>query len=375
MALLPIRTFSTLVQGFAAAVQGRARALVDFSVGAVLRAIAEATADLALWLESLIVYVASLTRASTSNGTDLDTWANDFGITRLGATATTGLVTFARFDETSDGLVPLGTTVQTADGSQRFTVVLDAGLLTFNGELGGYVLRAGVKAIAVPVKADIPGAGGNVVAGALNTITSSTPFVDTVRNIQALTSGTDAETDAALRRRIVLFFSSLAKATVPALGYAVTSLQLGLRYAVVENETWDGTVDNGFVYVVVDDGTGFPPDSLIASVRGALGRVRAGGVRLAVFPPEVIYAAISAHVTARPGYDVNAVIGAVDRAIDTYVNGLGLGESLSWGRLYQVAYDASPGVQAVAGLLLDNGQADIPARQRQVIKTQNLQVA
>ena len=50
----------------------------------------------------------------------------DFGLTRLPAVAATGQVTFSRFTNTLQAVVPFGSLVQTADGSQKFTVVTDA---------------------------------------------------------------------------------------------------------------------------------------------------------------------------------------------------------------------------------------------------------
>ncbi|MEJ0047591.1 MAG: hypothetical protein WDN04_16785 [Rhodospirillales bacterium] len=75
---LPVQTFTGLMQQMAAAVQGGATQLIDLTVGAVLRALLEAAASVALWLQWLIVQVLSATRAATSAGPDLDSWMADF---------------------------------------------------------------------------------------------------------------------------------------------------------------------------------------------------------------------------------------------------------------------------------------------------------
>ena len=80
---LPLQTFSTLVANAAAAVQGSARQLVDLTIGSTLRAVLEANASLALWMQWLILLVLRTTRAATSTGADLDTWVADFGLARL----------------------------------------------------------------------------------------------------------------------------------------------------------------------------------------------------------------------------------------------------------------------------------------------------
>jgi hypothetical protein len=80
------QSFSALVTGQVAVVQAAAQptAVLDFSIGSVLRALAEGSAWLGLWLQGLILQVLTLTRASTSNGPDLDSWMQDFTLSRIG---------------------------------------------------------------------------------------------------------------------------------------------------------------------------------------------------------------------------------------------------------------------------------------------------
>ena len=122
---LQLMTFSSLVETAAAAVQGSAKQLLDLTVGSALRAILEANASIALWLQWLIVLVLQTTRAATSTGSDLDSWMADFSVTRQSAVAATGSVTFSRFTDTASALVPVGTQVRTTDGTQTFNVAED----------------------------------------------------------------------------------------------------------------------------------------------------------------------------------------------------------------------------------------------------------
>src|ERR1700722_10466296 len=123
---LPLQTFTTLVQGMAASVQSTAAQLLDLTVGSTLRAILEATASVALWMQWLILQVLQMTRAATSIGPDLDSWMADFSLTRLPASPASGDVTFSRFDSSLPALVPLGALVRTVDGTQTFLVTSDA---------------------------------------------------------------------------------------------------------------------------------------------------------------------------------------------------------------------------------------------------------
>src|ERR1700733_382289 len=120
MASLQTFTFTELVSQIATAIQGSASALYDFTVGSTLRAIAEATSAVVLWLQAIILQLLTVTRAATSVGSDLDSFMADYGVTRLAAVASTGNVTFARFTSTQQAVVPIGATVQSADGTQTF---------------------------------------------------------------------------------------------------------------------------------------------------------------------------------------------------------------------------------------------------------------
>ena len=79
------KTFAIIVSDAAAAVQGSASKLIDMSVGSVLRAVMEAAAAIAIWLQALALQIAAQTRFSTSSSADADTWAADFGFVRLAA--------------------------------------------------------------------------------------------------------------------------------------------------------------------------------------------------------------------------------------------------------------------------------------------------
>ena len=136
MAAPQTKGFNDIVSGQAAAIQGSASGLVDFSVGSILRAIVEAMAQVVLWLQALILQLLATTRASTSVGADLDSWMADFGPVRLGAKYASGVETFSRITATQPGLVPVGTTLATLDGTQQYVVTtIGGGWLTMAAPL------------------------------------------------------------------------------------------------------------------------------------------------------------------------------------------------------------------------------------------------
>lgn len=375
MANITTQDFTTLVRNQVTAIQGAARVLVDLTVGSILRAIVEANAAVVLWLQGLILQLLAITRAATSSGADLDSWVADFGLTRLAAVAASGQVTFSRFTPTQQAVVPIGTTIQTGDGSQQFAVTLDATNPAYSASLGGYVLAAGVGSINIPVAAATSGVGGNVSAGQINTLTQALPGVDTVSNAAAFINGTDAESDTALRIRFIAYVASLSKATKGAIGYAITALKQGVTYTLVENQQYNGTTDYGYFYVVVDDGTGSPGSTFLSNVFNAIEAVRGVTIRFGVFAPQVVTANAGMTITTAAGYDHNAVVALVVAALQSYINSLTLGQTLTYSRLAQVAYDASPGVTNVTAVTLNGGTADVAATSKQVIKAGTLAVA
>src|ERR1700733_6185411 len=158
---LNLKPFSQLIEDMGAALQSSASSLIDVSVGSVVRAIFEANASVVLWLQWLVVQVLQATRASTSNGPDLDSWMLDFSLTRLPAVPSTGIVTFSRFGATLPAAVPVGTIVKTADGSLGFSVAEDPNISIWQGNAAAYLLPTGVASADLPVVCSPRGLGGN----------------------------------------------------------------------------------------------------------------------------------------------------------------------------------------------------------------------
>jgi uncharacterized phage protein gp47/JayE len=367
--------FTTLVRNQVAAIQGAARGLVDLTVGSILRAVVEANAAVILWLQGLILQLLATTRAATSSGSDLDSWVADFGLTRLPGVAASGSVAFSRFTPTQQAVVPVGATIQTGDGSQQFAVTIDTTNPAYNAGLGGYVLAAAVASISVPVQAASVGAAGNALIGQINTLTQPIPGVDTVSNAAAFINGADAETDAALRTRFIAYVASLSKATKAAILYAITSLKQGMVAVLVENQQYGGATQNGYFYAVIDDGTGAPGSTLLSTANNAIDAVRPFTVAFGVFAPVVVTANVGMTITTASGYDHTATTLLVKTAVQNYINALSLGQTLTYSRLAQVAYDASPGVTNVTGVTLNSGTSDLTATSQQVIKAGTVTVA
>jgi hypothetical protein len=73
-------------------------------------------------------------------------------------------------------------------------------------------------------------------------------------------------------------------------------------------------------------------------------------------------------ITTATGYDHATVSGEVTTALQNYVNTLPLGRPLNVTRLAQIAYDTSPGVTNVNGILVNGATVDLAVTPSQVIK-------
>ncbi len=361
------KSFSDLVSDQVAVIQGNAtRANLDFSAGSVLRALVEAWAAVCLWLQALVIRVLARTRLATSSGVDADSFVADFGLVRLDAGNASGDVMFSRATTTAAATVPVGAFVKSADGAWTYAVAADATRAAWTG--GGYTIPAGVASLAVPVTATAGGAGGNAAPGTVTLIASAIPGVDTVTNAAAMTGGSDAETDAALRARFVAYLSSLSRATPSAVAYAISQVQDGLFWKIVEQQAPDGSVALGSFCVVLDDGSGSPSASLLSSVGTAIEAVRPLGVTFSVLAPTVIGVNVSAilgiSATATRGLE----LAAARAAVIAYLNGIAIGEPLIYTRLALVIYAASPNITSVSALTANGATADIFSTGRQVIR-------
>ncbi|MCB5944112.1 baseplate J/gp47 family protein [Acidocella sp. KAb 2-4] len=356
---LTLQNFSTLVEGMAAAVQGAAASLLDLTVGSVLRAILEANASVALWLQWLIVQVLATTRLATSTGADCDSFGADFGFTRLPAVAASGQVTFSRFTPSVAALVPVGTQVSAVGNGQGFVVVADAGNAAYSAANNGYQLAAGIASVTATVAALVPGSAGNVQPDAISVVNSAIAGVDVVSNALALTGGMDAESDAAFRARFGNYLASLSRATAQAIGSAIAAIQQGLSFVITENINQAGATQMGHFVVTVDDGTGNPPASLLATVQQAVNAVRPVGSSFAVQGPVVVPANVALTLVTANSAVHAAAIARVAAALENYIAALPVGATLSYTRLAQLAYDASGAVTNISTLLLNGGAVDL----------------
>jgi uncharacterized phage protein gp47/JayE len=351
---LNILTISQLVQNILNTIQSKVNKVLDFTIGSIFVALAEAQGQTAMWLQSLILQVLAWTRAQTSTGSALDLWLAQFNFTRLPGVAASNSVTFgANTAPTSPVPIPIGTTVQTPAGI-RFITTAAATLAT------------GQTSVSVPVSAVLSGTTGNVNANTITQFVTAVPGIDTVTNPTAFTNGVNPESDAAVRSRFVTYFASIQKGTKLAVTAAVLGVQQGLTYKLVEFQTKAGVAQVAYFYVVVNDGTGNPSSTLLQTIYNAIDAVKAAGIQFNVYGPTAVTVNIGMTVSIAAGYQFSAVQSAIETAIDQVIAALPIGGTLYWSQLYAIAYGV-PGVVEVTGMTVNSGTSDIAAGNNGVI--------
>lgn len=376
-----LQGFDEVVQAQITAIQAKSNTVVDFTQGSILLAIINSNAGLSVMLQSLITYLYAYARASTcvSNdpnviNPDLDTWMFQFKFFRLPATFATTTVDFSRLNNTQQAVIPLNTIVTTTIGNIQFQVIKDTSNPNWNSSLNGYVMAInGDLTISVPVQAVKAGTSGNVLADQINLIVSAIPFVNSVNNPSDVTNAVNIESDADFLARFQLYINNLAKATPGAIDAAIEAVQDGILYNVLN---WTGIDQSGnpipnlpgIFSVIIDDGTGDPPDSLVTSVYNAIAVTRALGIIWGVYKTTPVSVSISANLLLDPTYDADALVAAVTQAISTYINNLDVGESLFYSKLPNVIYIVSQGILNVENLQINGATADVIPTSVQSIK-------
>ncbi len=349
-----ILTISQLVQNIMNTIQSKVNKVLDFTIGSVFVALAEAQGQTAMWLQSLILQVLAWTRAQTSTGSALDLWLAQFGFSRLPGVSASGSVTMgANVAPASPVSIPAGKTVQTVSGI-RFITTASA------------TLAAGSTSVSVPVVAVLSGTTGNVAAGTITQFVTAVPGIDTVTNPTAFTNGVNPESDSAVRARFVTYIASLQKGTRLAVQAAILGVQQGLTYNLVEFQTESGASALAYFYVVVNDGTGNPSSTLLHTIYNAIDVVKAAGIQFNVYGPTAVTVNIGMTVTIAAGYQFASVQSAIETAIDQYLAALPIDGTLYWSQLYAIAYGVA-GVVEVTGMTVNSGTSDISAGNNGVI--------
>jgi len=364
---IEFKSFQTLVNDQVTAVQGATATPIDFNVGTNELALVEANAGMGVFLEYLANWILALARAATSTGVDLDSWIAQFPMKpRLAGVKSSGNVQFSRFTASSSATIPVGSLVKSTDFTLSFEVIADDTNVYYNSSLKAYVIPALTTQIPVKVQCLTAGTIGNVSPNVITVIASPISGVDTINNLVAFTNGKNSETDAELRARFILYINSLSRAVLIAYANAISSIPEIIRYNVVENKTYAGAVQEGYVYTVIDDGTGSPPADLIDKAYAAIQTVRGLAIQNDVFGPDPQAVNIIIDLTILPVTTEAVITELVTDALSNYINNLAFNEVLPYSRIFEIVYDASPYIINATNLTLNGGTTDLSGTENRI---------
>ena len=297
---------------------------------------------LAAELQSLLMqadWVLDQSFPQTAQGTYLDYHAETRGITRGAAEKAAGVIRFAAADKVTAACpIEKGTVCMTAEGV-RFETTEDA------------AIAVGSQWADVPAQAVEAGTGGNVIAGTVTLLSAMPVGVVQCTNPAAFSGGCDAESDEALRRRVLASYQRL-----PNGANAAYYEQEAMRYPGVAAAKAVGRARGiGTVNVVIATHAGVPDAALLAAVDTDLQKKREIAVDVKVLAPAVETVAVTAALKAAPGYTFAEVKAGAQSALEALFTGELLGKSVTTARLLTLLC----GVEGVENVHLTAPAADV----------------
>ena len=297
---------------------------------------------LAAELQSLLMqadWVLDQSFPQTAQGTYLDYHAETRGITRGAAEKAAGVIRFAAADKVTAACpIEKGTVCMTAEGV-RFETTEDA------------TIAVGSQWVDVPAQAAEAGAGGNVIAGTVTLLSAMPVGVVQCTNPAAFSGGCDAESDEALRRRVLASYQRL-----PNGANAAYYEQEAMRYPGVAAAKAVGRARGiGTVNVVIATHAGVPDAALLAAVETDLQKKREIAVDVKVLAPAVETVAVTAALKAAPGYTFAEAKAGAQSALEALFTGELLGKSVTTARLLTLLC----GVEGVENVHLTAPAADV----------------
>ncbi len=297
---------------------------------------------LAAELQSLLMqadWVLDQSFPQTAQGTYLDYHAETRGITRGAAEKAAGVIRFAAADKVTAACpIEKGTVCMTAEGV-RFETTEDA------------AIAVGSQWVDVPAQAVEAGAGGNVIAGTVTLLSAMPVGVVQCTNPAAFSGGCDAESDEALRGRVLASYQRL-----PNGANAAYYEQEAMRYPGVAAAKAVGRARGiGTVNVVIATHAGVPDAALLAAVETDLQKKREIAVDVKVLAPAVETVAVTAALKAAPGYTFAEAKAGAQSALEALFTGELLGKSVTTARLLTLLC----GVEGVENVHLTAPAADV----------------
>lgn len=267
------------------------------------------------------IYVAS------SWGSNLDDHGETIDVPRKDSASATGEVTFKGLEGTIIGVgAQIGVAQTDPDEDPPSYVTTEGGTIGASKEL------------TLAVKAEEPGAAGNVAAGAASFLLSPVEGIESVENAEGITGGADVESDQSYRARLLLEYGA-AQGAGNVADYKRWALSYpGIGFVTVQ-PLWAGA---GTVLVVVTDEENNPVSGTVVSGLQAeldpvpgegAGKAPVGAV-VTVSTPTSKTVNVKAKIELETGYTLDGAGGSIavrsdlERVLSEYVDRLAAGEDV-----------------------------------------------
>ena len=255
----------------------------------------------------------------TSTGNYLEMHAQTRGIARKAALPSEGVLRFYR-ETPAQNDIPIAKGVLLATRPEP--------QLQFETTQAA-VLPAGNQEVLVPARAVDLGAQGNVATGSICLMVTPAPGISGVNNPAPFSGGVDAESDDALRERLLDSFSNISNGTNRAFYYDLAMQYEGVASVnVLPRQRGRGTVD-----VVVSCHNPAAEDAIVDSMRGEIQSRKEINVDVLVEKAVRDITGIRAEISILDGYDADVVLAACRDNIAAHIDSLAVGDSLLCSRL------------------------------------------
>lgn len=319
--------------------------LTDFNVGSVARTILEAPA---IEIEELYQQMWNGLMEAIPVAV-----YNAFGFERIPASPAFGVVRVIVTPSATPSTVPAGSIFEAAGDLPRSFV-----------SLADTNIAANASFVDVQVRAQQPGAAGNVLAGTVFTVQPAISTMLSAAALQVFLGGSDEETEAQQKSRFAAFIRTISRSTTAALDYGVRSAVVrSAEGAIMERvqfqsivEPWitDLSQPPALVNVYVHNGVDGASAALLEEVRRVLfgyrdatGRIvpgwKAAGVRVDVYAATSVAVPVTGAIVIDGGYDAAAVIAQASAAITDYIAALDIGDDVLCAEIVAAAMGV-PGV-------------------------------
>lgn len=221
--------------------------LDDTAEGSVIHTLAQAMGALSASSERQIELVRAAYDFRNATGAELDERLAEFPpdtLSRHPATIARGVLT-ARFEAL--------TAQQTISAGSSFGSSTDDALVYITTV--DHTAQIGDTTLELNIEASQAGTGGNIGAGIIDTILDAPSWVASVENQEPIAGGLDEETDAALKRRGLLYLASLARSQPQALE-SLAYNHASTAGRVILAALWESPHTLGYSELYIDDGTG-----------------------------------------------------------------------------------------------------------------------